>query len=94
MGILLCVCVFYYCSLFTNSPSSFPLSTAGLGLLINFLGLVLFGGHGHSHGGGGDHGHAHGGGGAAEEEVGRLWKEEDAERRVVCCVILNVSVVS
>jgi len=32
-----------------------------LGLVINLIGLVLFGSHGHSHGGG--HGHSHGGGG-------------------------------
>jgi hypothetical protein len=31
-----------------------------VGLIINVIGLIMFGGgHGHSHGGGGDHGHSH-----------------------------------
>ncbi|CAG5121188.1 unnamed protein product [Candidula unifasciata] len=38
------------------------LIVGGAGLVINIIGLVLFGGHGHSHGG---HGHAHGGQGHA-----------------------------
>lgn len=35
-----------------------------LGLIVNLVGIFIFqhGGHGHSHGGGGDHGHSHGGG--------------------------------
>ncbi|KAH9510404.1 hypothetical protein Btru_043084 [Bulinus truncatus] len=36
------------------------LIVGGVGLAINLIGLVLFGGHGHSHGGG-SHGHSHGG---------------------------------
>ena len=32
---------------------------AGVGLLINLIGLLIFGSHGHSHGGGHDHGHSH-----------------------------------
>ncbi|XP_033117124.1 zinc transporter 1-like isoform X1 [Anneissia japonica] len=41
-----------------------PLLVLGVGtagLVVNLLGLCLFSGHGHSHGGGG-HGHSHGGG--------------------------------
>ena len=42
-----------------------------VGLVINVIGLLLFGGgHGHSHGGGGDaHGHGHGGGGGDDKEI-------------------------
>ena len=42
-----------------------------VGLVINVIGLLLFGGgHGHSHGGGGDaHGHSHGGGGGDDKET-------------------------
>ena len=38
------------------------LIVGGIGLVINLIGLALFSGHGHSHGGGG-HGHSHGSGG-------------------------------
>eukprot|EP00298_Acanthocystis_sp_HF-20_P012994 c20155_g1_i1.p1 GENE.c20155_g1_i1~~c20155_g1_i1.p1 ORF type:complete len:650 (-),score=252.33 c20155_g1_i1:215-2164(-) len=45
------------------------LIVGGVGLLMNVIGIFLFGSHGHSHGGGGGgHGHAHGGSGEAKKE--------------------------
>ena len=42
------------------------LIVGGIGLAINIVGLILFSGHGHSHGG---HGHSHGGGGDSKFNV-------------------------
>jgi len=43
-------------------------TVGSVGLLINLVGLVILGSHGHSHGGGG-HGHSHGGGGGSHSHA-------------------------
>ncbi len=76
---------FSYCKItFTELFLSFP-TVGGVGLGINVVGMLLFGSHGHAHGGegghahGGEGGHAHGGEGghAHSGEGGHAHTEDD-----------------